>query len=60
MEKRARSIGAHLTVTSQPGGGTRVQVNAPLDEHMSTRGLWGMLWSRVGQRVRWPQNGARQ
>jgi signal transduction histidine kinase len=59
MEKRARSVGAHLTVTSQPGEGTRVQVNAPLDEHMSTRGLWGMLWTRLGQRAPWPQNGAR-
>jgi signal transduction histidine kinase len=58
MEKRARSIGAHLAVTSQLGKGTRVQVKAPLDEHMSTRGLWGMLWSRLGQRVRWPQYGA--
>jgi signal transduction histidine kinase len=50
MEKRARSIGAHLAVISQPDKGTRVQVNAPLDEHMSTRGLWGMLRSRLRQK----------
>ncbi|MGA9716906.1 MAG: ATP-binding protein [Acidobacteriaceae bacterium] len=50
MEKRARSIGAHLALTSQPGEGTRVQVNAPLDEHMSTRGLWEMLRSRLRQK----------
>jgi signal transduction histidine kinase len=47
MEKRARSIGAHLQVTSQPGKGTRIQVKAPLAEHMSARGLWATLWSRL-------------
>ncbi len=50
MEKRARSIGAHLAVTSEPGNGTRIQVNAPLDEHMSTRGMWGTLRSRLRQK----------
>ena len=41
MEKRARSIGAKLTDASQPGKGTRVEVNAPLEEHMSTVGCGG-------------------
>jgi histidine kinase/DNA gyrase B/HSP90-like ATPase len=50
MEKRARSIAAHLSVTSQTGKGTRVQVTAPLEEHMSARGLFGML--RGGLRMR--------
>jgi signal transduction histidine kinase len=53
MEKRARSIGAQLAVTSQIGKGTRVQVDAPLEDHMSTRGFWGTLGSRLRQRIRW-------
>jgi signal transduction histidine kinase len=52
MEKRARSIGAQLAVTSQTGKGTRVQVTAPLEEHMSARGLLGTLLSRLRQRLR--------
>lgn len=51
MEKRARSIGAHLEVTSEPGKGTLVEVSAPLTEHMSSRGFWGTFWSRLKQRV---------
>jgi signal transduction histidine kinase len=58
MEKRARSIGAHLEVTSEPGKGTRVEVNAPLTEHMSSRGLWWTFWSRLKQRMRWPWRAA--
>jgi signal transduction histidine kinase len=51
MEKRARSIGAQLAVTSQSGKGTRVQVTAPLEEHMSARGFFGTLWGRLRQRM---------
>lgn len=51
MEKRARSIAAKLSVTSQMGKGTRVQVTAPLEEHMSARGLLGILWSRLRMRL---------
>ncbi|HEY1809442.1 MAG TPA: ATP-binding protein, partial [Acidobacteriaceae bacterium] len=51
MEKRARSIGAQLAVTSQTGKGTRVQVTAPLEAHMSARGLVGTLWNRFRQRL---------
>jgi signal transduction histidine kinase len=58
MEKRARSIGAELTVTSQAGRGTRVEVKASLDEHMSARGFWGTLLSRLGQKLRWRRDGA--
>jgi signal transduction histidine kinase len=58
MEKRARSIGAQLAVTSQAGKGTRVQAKAPLEEHMSTHGLWGMLWSRLRQKIACRRNGA--
>jgi signal transduction histidine kinase len=47
MEKRARSIGAHLEVTSESGGGTQVRVKAPLAEHRSSHGLWRTLWSRL-------------
>ena len=54
MEKRARSIGAHLVVTSQPGVGTRVQVAAPLEAHQSAQGLFGTAWSRMRARLpRW-------
>jgi signal transduction histidine kinase len=51
MEKRARSIGAQLAVTSQTGKGTRVRVTAPLEAHMSARGLVGTLWNRFRQRL---------
>jgi signal transduction histidine kinase len=51
MEKRARSIGAQLAVTSQTDTGTRVQVTAPLEEHMSARGFLGTLWSRLRHRL---------
>jgi signal transduction histidine kinase len=51
MEKRARSIGAHLAVISQAGSGTCVQVTAPLEEHMSARGFLGTLGSRLRQRM---------
>ncbi|HEY3987770.1 MAG TPA: ATP-binding protein [Acidobacteriaceae bacterium] len=51
MEKRARSIGAQLTVTSQAGRGTHVQVTAPLEEHMSARGFFGTAWSRLRERL---------
>jgi len=51
MEKRARSIGAQLAVTSQTGKGTRVQVTAPLEEHMSARGLFSTLWGRLRMRL---------
>ena len=47
MEKRARSINALLAVTSRPGAGTRVEVRAPLEEHLSARGLLGMVWLRL-------------
>jgi signal transduction histidine kinase len=57
MEKRARSIGAQLAVTSQAGKGTRVEAKAPLEAHMSTHGLWGTLWSRLRQKIAWPRNG---
>ena len=54
MEKRARSIGAHLVVTSQPGVGTRVRVAAPLEAHQSAQGLFGTAWSRMRARMpRW-------
>jgi signal transduction histidine kinase len=54
MEKRARSIGAHLAVTSQPGVGTRVRVAAPLEAHQSARGLFGTVWSRLRKKLsRW-------
>jgi hypothetical protein len=51
MEKRARSIGAQLAVTSQTGKGTRVQVTAPLEDHMSARGFFRTLWSRLRLRL---------
>jgi signal transduction histidine kinase len=51
MEKRARSICAQLAVTSRTGEGTRVQVTAPLEAHMSARGLVGTLWNRFRQRL---------
>jgi signal transduction histidine kinase len=51
MEKRARSIAAQLAVTSQTGKGTRVRVTAPLEEHMSARGLFGTLWGRLRTRL---------
>jgi signal transduction histidine kinase len=51
MEKRARSIGAQLAVTSQPGVGTRVRVTAPLEAHQSARGLFGTAWSRLRARL---------
>ena len=57
MEKRARSIGAKLTIASEAGKGTRVEANAPLEEHMSTRGFWGTLRSRLRQRLAWSRNG---
>jgi signal transduction histidine kinase len=54
MEKRARSIGAHLVVTSQPGVGTRVRVAAPLEAHQSAQGLFGTAWSQMRARLsRW-------
>lgn len=54
MEKRARSIGARLAVTSEAGKGTRVQVRAPLEGHQSTQGLWHALRSRLRLRfARW-------
>jgi hypothetical protein len=54
MEKRARSIGAHLVVTSQPDVGTRVRVAAPLEAHQSARGLFGTVWSRLRKKLsRW-------
>ena len=54
MEKRARSIGARLAVTSEAGKGTRVQVTAPLEGHQSTLGVWGTLRSRLHHRLsRW-------
>ena len=43
--------GAQLAVTSQTGKGTRVQVTAPLEAHMSARGLVGTLWNRFRQRL---------
>jgi hypothetical protein len=57
MEKRARSIGAQLTVASQTGKGTRVQVTAPLEGHMSARGFFGTAWGRLRQRMAWPRSG---
>jgi nitrate/nitrite-specific signal transduction histidine kinase len=51
MEKRARSIGAQLAVASQTGRGTRVQVTAPLEAHMSARGFFGTLWGRLRHRM---------
>jgi signal transduction histidine kinase len=56
MEKRARSIGAQLDVTSRAGKGTRVQAMALLEEHMSARGIISTLWSRLRRRM-WPRNG---
>jgi nitrate/nitrite-specific signal transduction histidine kinase len=63
MEKRARSIGAQLTVTSEAGKGTRIEARAPLKEHMSTHGLWGTLWgwlrrAKAGDRAAWAQEPA--
>ena len=43
MDKRARSIGAQLVVTSEPGVGTRVRVAAPLEAHQSAKGLFGKI-----------------
>jgi signal transduction histidine kinase len=51
MEKRARSIDAHLVVTSQPDVGTRVRVTAPLEAHQSARGLFGTVWGRMRKRL---------
>jgi signal transduction histidine kinase len=51
MEKRARSIGAHLVVTSESAVGTRVRVAAPLESHQSARGLFGMAWMRLRVRL---------
>jgi signal transduction histidine kinase len=58
MEKRARSIGAQLAVTSQTGRGTRVEATAPLQGHMSARGFWGTLRSRLRQRIVPSRNGS--
>ena len=52
MEKRARSIGAQLTVISETGKGTRVAVAAPLEEHMSARSFLGTLWGRLRHRMK--------
>ncbi|HEX4582795.1 MAG TPA: ATP-binding protein [Acidobacteriaceae bacterium] len=51
MEKRARSIGAQLVVTSESGMGTRVRVGAPLEAHQSARGLFGTVWIRLRARL---------
>jgi signal transduction histidine kinase len=51
MEKRARSIGAQLAVTSETGKGTRVQVAVPLEGHKSTEGLWRAVRTRLRQRL---------
>jgi signal transduction histidine kinase len=57
MEKRARSIGAQLAITSQPGVGTRVRVTAPLEEHLSARGLFGTMWERLRHKLAWSRPG---
>jgi len=44
MRERAASIGARLTVTSAPGGGTEVVLVLP------ERSGWSVLWSRLVRR----------
>jgi signal transduction histidine kinase len=58
MKKRARGIGAELSIGSLPGQGTRVRVVAPLGEHRSSRGLWPELCGRVWGRLRAAAAGA--